>query len=468
MMNNKCISGFHRISILLLSLQLLFFNVLFAQDWQDLFNGRDLSNWERKNGTAEYRIEGEEVVGVSRLNTGGNSFLCTKDTYGDFILEFDVKVDPGLNSGVQIRSISDPEYNKGQVHGYQVEIDPSERAWSAGIYEEGRRGWLYPLTRNHKGREAFKNGVWNHFRVEAIGMHIRTWINGVQCSNLADDMTAEGFIALQVHGIWSEEQEGLTVRWKNIRIITENPEAYQTQCDPEVPEISWLMNKLTTNEKRKGWRLLWDGESTEGWRRSNDDHFPGSGWVIDDGILTIEESTGNEPDHGGDIITEQEFSSFELELDYRITKGANSGIKYFVVENNEHKPGSGIGLEYQILDDEVNSDAKAGVNGNRTAGSLYDLIAAENLSEAPGSGKRDNGPGEWNKARLVVKGNHVEHWQNNLKIVEYERGSQIYRNLVAKSKYAKYPGFGEAPTGHILLQDHGNRVSFRSIKIREL
>ncbi len=124
--------------------------------------------------------------------------------------------------------------------------------------------------------------------------------------------------------------------------------------------------------------------------------------------------------------------------------------------------------EYQILDDKQHPDAKKGVNGNRTVASLYDLIKAENLSEPNRNSKRFNEGGRWNKARLVVRGKHVEHWLNNVKVVEYERGSQIYRNLVAKSKYAKYPNFGEAPKGHILLQDHGNRVSFRSIKIREL
>jgi len=451
---------------LLLTLQFVFVLTIFAQKWQPLFNGKNFSNWEKKNGTAEYLIDGDEIVGVSAMNTP-NTFLCTKESFGDFILEFEAKVEPGLNSGVQIRSLSTEEYKDGRVHGYQVEIDPSERAWSAGIYDEARRGWLYPLTRNPKGSEAFKNGVWNHFRVEAIGDHIDTWINGVQCANLVDDMTSEGFIALQVHGIHSKEQEGLTVRWRGIRILTNDLEKYRTKDDPEVPEISWLKNELTTNEVRKGWRLLFDGETTNGWRRANDDHFPERGWMINDGIITVEESGGGEARHGGDIVTEQEFSSFELELDFMITEGANSGIKYFVIEGINKGVGSAIGLEFQILDDKEHPDAKKGVEGNRTVGSLYDLIKAENLSESNSNNKRFYSSGNWNKARLVVKGNHVEHWLNNIKLVEFERGSQIYRNLVAKSKYANYPNFGEAATGHILLQDHGNRVSFRSIKIRE-
>ena len=446
----------------------MFTTSLSAQNWIELFNGKNLNNWEKKNGNAEYQIKENEIVGISRLNTP-NTFLCTKETYSDFILRLDVKVDVGLNSGIQIRSLSTPDYQKERVHGYQVEIDPAERAWSGGIYDEARRGWLYPLSRNEKGRRAFKNGEWNHYRIEAVGNSLRTWINGIQCANLADDMTTEGFIALQVHGVQDKKQEGLTVRWKNIEILTEDIEKYRMETDPDVPEVSWLVNKLTETEKRKGWRLLWDGETTKGWRGANADKFPEFGWEIKNGILTVLESGGAESRNGGDIVTEKEFSSFELELDFMITSGANSGIKYFVAEGIQKGQGSAIGPEYQILDDKQHPDAKNGVNGNRTLASLYDLIKAENLSEPDrNSSKRFNGVGQWNKARLVVSGNHVEHWLNNVKVVEYERVSQIFRNLVAKSKYAKYPNFGEAPRGHILLQDHGNKVSFRSIKIREL
>ena len=123
--------------------------------------------------------------------------------------------------------------------------------------------------------------------------------------------------------------------------------------------------------------------------------------------------------------------------------------------------GSAIGLEFQLLDDENHPDAKLGVGGNRTIGSLYDLIP-------PLAGKVVNPVGEWNHARILAKNNHIEHWLNGKKVVEYERGTQIYRALVQKSKYAVYPGFGEAAEGHILLQDHGNSVSFRNIKIKEI
>ncbi|HSH09501.1 MAG TPA: DUF1080 domain-containing protein, partial [Oceanipulchritudo sp.] len=441
-------------------------------EWQSLFNGKDMSGWTvmgqaSKPGTADFQVENGMIVGTSKLNVP-NTFLCTQQTYGDFILEFEVMVDHGLNSGVQFRSLSDSDHARGRVHGYQVEIDTSARAWSGGLFDEGRRGWLYPLSRNEKGQAAFVNGKWNRYRIEAVGSSIRTWVNGIQCARLVDDMTAEGFIALQVHSISRADQAGLAVRWKNIRILTEPVEEQLMAPDPDVPEVSWLKNQLTEYEKRHGWRLLWDGRTTDGWRRANGTSFPAAGWNIEDGILTVAESGGGESRVYGDIVTVEEFSSFELEVDFMITAGANSGIKYFVVEGLNKGSGSAIGLEYQILDDELHPDAKEGVEGNRTLGSLYDLIRADNLSEPGNTKKRFNGPEKWNKARIVVRGSHVEHWLNNVKVVEYERGSQIYRNLVAKSKYGVWEKFGEAPSGHLLLQDHGNRVSFRSIKVREL
>ena len=436
-----------------------------AQDnWEVLFNGKDLKNFNQLNGNAKYEIKNNELIGTSKLNTP-NSFMATKKKYGDFILEFEVFVENGLNSGVQFRSISSPSIMKGRVHGYQCEIETSSRKWSGGIYDEARNGWLYPLSRNNKGQNAFVPGQWNHYRIEAIGSIIRTWVNNVQCANLIDETTAEGFIAFQVHGIGDKSLEGKTVRWRNINIQTVDLKESMKPVDVDVPEISYLDNQLTVNEQRTGWRFLWDGKSTKGWRGAKQDNFPSKGWEMKDGVLTVLSSGGEESNNGGDIVTTDSFSDFELSIDFKITEGANSGVKYFVDSELNKGKGSAIGLEFQVLDDEKHPDAKKGKNGNRTVGSLYDLIRAESTSSS--RGKNFKGVGDWNNARIVVKGGKVEHWLNQVKVVEFDRFSQMFKALVEKSKYENWENFGRLPKGLILLQDHGDEVSFKNIKIRE-
>ena len=201
---------------------------LCQDDWTPLFNGKDLDGWVQKGGKADYKVEDGAIVGRSVPKTP-NSFLCTKKDYGDFILELEFKVHPSLNSGVQIRSQCFDEAKTlelggkkinvaaGRVHGYQVEIDPAARAWSGGIYDEGRRGWLADLKDNEAARKAFKAGDWNKFRVECKGDSLKTWINGVPAADLKDAVTPSGFIALQVHGV-GDKTEVLDIRWRDIRI----------------------------------------------------------------------------------------------------------------------------------------------------------------------------------------------------------------------------------------------------------
>lgn len=200
--------------ILTFSSLLLAGNKLNAQ-WELLFNGKDLDGWVQRGGQARYAAVDGMIVGESVLNTP-NSFLCTKNHYSNFVLELEFWADDEMNSGIQIRSNSLPEYQNGRVHGYQVEIDPSARAWTAGIYDEARRGWLYDLRLNEAARKAFIHDNWNRLHIEAIGGHIRTWLNGVPAANLYDTLTPSGFIALQVHAL---PKEGVKVRWRNIRIL---------------------------------------------------------------------------------------------------------------------------------------------------------------------------------------------------------------------------------------------------------
>lgn len=434
--------------------------------WQPLFNGKDLQGWQALDGNAEFKVENGAIVGVSRLNAP-NTFLATPKDYGDFILEYEALMDQDLNSGVQIRSLSRPDYLNGRVHGYQIELDASPRAWSGGIYDESRRGWLYNLECTPSAKAAYQPEAWNKFRVEAIGNNIRVWLNGVPTADVIDDLTASGFIALQVHSIGNDQTlAGKTVRFRNLRIKTQNltPSPATT-----IPQISYLTNQLTAREKQEGWRLLWDGKTTQGWRGARLDHFPEKGWQVADGVLSVVKGTGAESAQGGDIVTAAKYKNFELEVDFKLTPGANSGIKYFVDTELNKGEGSAIGCEYQLLDDANHPDAKQGTNGNRTLASLYDLIPADAKFYAPNESvaKRVNVDG-WNRAKIIVQDHHVQHFLNGIKVVDYERGTPTWRALVARSKYAVWPNFGELPEGHILLQDHGDAVSFRNIKIKIL
>ena len=202
---------------------------------------------------------------------------------------------------MQIRSHSYPEYDNYRVHGYQIEIDPSERAWTGGIYDEARRGWLYPLEDMPEAQAAYEHQKWNKVRVEAIGETFKVWVNDIPTAHLIDDMTRSGFIGLQVHGIGdNQENVGINIRWKNIRIVTETPELYSRETPlPAVDNI----NKLTFSEEDWGWKLLWDGKTTEGWRGAKLEGFPEQGWEYSNGELTVLASDGAESRNGGDIVT---------------------------------------------------------------------------------------------------------------------------------------------------------------------
>ena len=219
-------------------------------------------------------------------------------------------------------------------------------------------------------------------------------------------------------------------------------------------------NRLSAAELAAGWKLLFDGQTTNGWRGFHREGMPPKGWTVENGTLKHVASHG-EPSakDGGDIITTDEYGSFELSIDWKITPGGNSGLKYLVSEDLEKTGHSGVSFEMQILDDEKHPDAKAGHGGNRTAGALYDLIAPSAHTAHPA--------GQWNTARLVINGTHVEHWLNGQRLLQFELRSPELKALIAQSKYKTYAGFGENTRGHILLQDHGDDAWFRNIKIRQ-
>jgi hypothetical protein len=313
------------------------------------------------------------------------------------------------------------------------------------------------MENNPAAKTAFKHNDWNHYRVECIGNSIRTWVNGIACAHLIDDMTPKGFIALQVHAVNDPKNVGEEIRWKNVRIQTKN---LKPSPDDNVFVVNTLVNNISPEEKRMGYKLLFDGKTTEGWKWAGRDGFPSDLWHVENGELRLSKGRTVNAGRGGDIVTKESFAAFDLQFEFQMTDTVNSGIKYFVSEN---APGGPVGLEYQILDDDKHPDAKQGSIGNRTMASLYDLIPAKK------NGREKIPIGEWNRGRITVyPDGRVEHWINGWKVLEYQRGTQYFYALVARSKYAKIPDFGMVPKGPLLIQDHGAAVAFRSIKIKEL
>jgi len=368
-----------RLQFLLLVFVFCFADTLKAADWEMLFDGQTLKGWKRLGGLADYRVEAGAIVGTSKPGTP-NSFLCTKRSYGDFIVEMELKVDPPLNSGVQIRSNSLVSYRQGRVHGYQVEIDPSHRAYSGGIYDEARRGWLDSLKDNEAARNAFRNNAWNKYRIKAVGDSIKTWVNSVPAADLVDSMTLSGFFGLQVHS--TKAKEPLTVRWRNIRI---------------------------QDLGRHMWQPLFDGKSFAGWHM-----LPGGKWAIRDGVI-VGSNTKDDKRHGL-LVSNKQYGDFTARLKFKTIKG-NSGF-YFRTEKVAGAVAvHGFQAEVDPIDD---------------VGGLYETGGRGWVAKPdPEVFKKAFKPEQWNEMTVSAHGRHIVVHLNGRRTVELKNDQSRLRGYFA-------------------------------------
>jgi hypothetical protein len=391
-----------------------------AQDWTPIFDGKTLDGWTQKGGTAKYEVVDGVILGTAVPNTP-NSFLCTEKMYADFDLTLEYKVHPKLNSGIQIRSNSFSGYNNGRVHGYQVEIDPSDRSWSAGIYEEGRRGWLNSLEFNEPARKAFKQGEWNRYRIIAKGDHIRTWINGVPAANLRDGLTRKGFIGLQVHGIGGANPDPpYTVMWRNIK-IKDLGDPWSTP--PEGATV-----------------LLSDDGDLSGWKKARSDEPIEWEWI--DGAMQVKPGTGS-------IESKAVFGSGHYHIEFSVDDNGAAG------QGNGNSGVYTMGrYEVQILNSAPRKPA------HNECGGIYSVKAPDYaLAMAPG---------EWQTYDILFT---EPEWEGGKKIKHarmtvYHNGTKIHDDVeVPHETTAGLSPESERLAG-ISLQDHGNKIRFRNVWVK--
>jgi len=395
------------------------FGYLLAEEkaeWKPLFDGKTLDGWEVKSGFAKYHVEDGTIVGTT-VEGSPNTFLCTQKMYGDFELEFEVKVDPTLNSGVQIRSHAYEKdttiqvsaagrkkeriHQAGRVYGYQVEISSEKTGASGGIYDEARQGiWLYDVSKDQITSKAFKDNQWNKFRVVCIGDSIKTWVNAVPCADLRDPVDQTGFIGLQVHSF--KGKQPAQVRWRNIRI----------------KELGQHV-----------WKPLFDGKSLNGWHI-----IPGGKWEVRDGV--IEGSNVKTDKRHGLLVSDKRYGDFVVRLSFKAVKG-NSGL-YFRADKVEGSVGVN-GFQAEI-------DEAKDVGGLYETGGRAWVVqpSAEDVAKW-------FKPQDWNQMAVSAHGRRIVVHVNGQKTAELSNDQGRLE-------------------GHLALQLHGGQdvqVMFKDIEILE-
>ena len=341
--------------------------------WSELFDGQTLDGWTQVNGTAPYEVREGVLRGTNVLDSP-NSFLATDDLYADFVLEFESRSIGEANSGVQFRTEGAPGTWSGVV-GYQLDIDPSARRWTGGIYHEGVHLWRHAMARNPACQAAYMPEAWNNYRIEAVGPVMATWVNGVACAHMVGDHHDAGFIALQVHAIGQEEQSlGSFTEWRHIRLL-ENPKKTELWLSKRAELIEgWLEPEISDIERAAGWRPL----------------------DLSTGQARFEMGSG----------------AVEVVIDLQLDAASDGHLNYAFTQAGDSCVG-----RYKLYNDVALGEGQPAA---KLIGSFPGKYDAANLSE-PGRPKRAYGMDRPNRVRILVTDTEIQHWLNGVKVVDYPR-----------------------------------------------
>ena len=339
--------------------------------WIELFDGESLDGWRQVNGEAPYAVFEGAIRGTNVFDSP-NSFLATNDVFSDFVLEFESRSIGDANSGVQFRTESAPGTWSGVV-GYQLDIDPTERRWTGGIYHEGVHVWRHSMARNAACQAAYEHGAWNSYRIEAVGTVIATWVNGIPCAHMAGAHHATGFVALQVHAIGQADQYlGSYTEWRRLRILNDPLPRDLWRAERSERVEGWLDDQISEIELERGWQAF----------------------EFSDGAASL--------DVGPD--------GFEIVFDVQVDDVAEGRLDYGFTH-----AGATCAGRYAILNDVSLAETRP---ASSLMGSFPAKFEATNLSE-PGRPKRIYADERWNRMRIVVTTDRVEHWLNSVKVVDY-------------------------------------------------
>lgn len=422
-----------------------------AGEWEVLFDGKNVKGL-RGYMKKDFPWDGWKVENgsLTTLTKGKRIDLLTEKQYQNYELELEWSVTPAGNSGIIYNVIEGP--SASYMSGPEMQVLDDSR------HPDGRNpktsaGSLYALIAPNDKKVTKPVGEFNKAVLKIKDGNVEHWLNGqkvveyqwkgVAVKDLINNskfllwkktfMQADkGHVAIQHHG---EE-----VSYRNIRIRS---------LDDHDDQAAASHNVLTPEEKAAGWQLLFDGKTTDNFRSFLRPTFPAKGWVVKDGAL-VHLSKGG----GGDIITKEKFEEFEFQFEWKVAPGANSGVKYFILEERKRT----IGHEYQVIDDNKHLDALRG--GQYKSAAFYDVFPPQSKNLKP--------VGEYNQSLIRIKGAIAQHWLNGTKVLEYELGHPDTLAAVKKSKFKNVEGFGYRHNGHILLQDHGDEVHYRNLKIRRL